>query len=386
MTTTDEIINKSAPPRLVDHNLIDKEIESLCDGMVRYEKRPAKRRDGSTAEGLFNAWVIINNPKQYNSYTTDMVKALILAFRRASVDREVNAVVFTGTGDRAFCTGGNTKEYAEYYAGNPQEYRQYMRLFNDMVSSILGCDKPVICRVNGMRIGGGQEIGMACDFTIAQDLANFGQAGPKHGSAAVGGATDFLPVMIGCEQAMVSGTLCEPFSAHKAARLGIVSGLVPALTVGGTFVANPTVITDRMLDEYGRVVHGDFKTGAAFKEGLAVLKSGAVDLSLLDAAVEELCAKLLETFPECMTKSLEELRKPKLIAWNANKENARAWLALNMMNEARAGFRAFNEGTKETGREIDFVKLRQGLAKGIPWSEELIESLIAALLSGRSAR
>ncbi|MHB8783119.1 MAG: enoyl-CoA hydratase-related protein, partial [Desulfobacteria bacterium] len=251
---------------------------------------------------------------------------------------------------------------------------------------ILGCDKPVICRVNGMRIGGGQEIGMACDFTIAQDLANFGQAGPKHGSAAIGGATDFLPVMIGCEQAMVSGTLCEPFSAHKAARLGIVSGLVPALKVGGAFVANPTVVTDRMLDEFGRVVHGDFKTGAAFKEGLAVLKSGAVDLSVLDAAVEELCAKLLETFPECMTKSLEELRKPKLNAWNANKENARAWLALNMMNEARAGFRAFNEGTKETGREIDFVKLRQGLARGIPWSEELIDGLIAALLAGKSAR
>jgi 6-oxo-cyclohex-1-ene-carbonyl-CoA hydrolase len=386
MATTDEIIGKTAPSRLVDHNLVDRDVESLCGGMVRYEKRPAKRRDGSTAEGLFNAWIVLNNPKQYNSYTTDMIKALILAFRRASVDREVNAVVFTGTGDKAFCTGGNTKEYAEYYAGNPQEYRQYMRLFNDMVSSILGCDKPVICRVNGMRIGGGQEIGMACDFTIAQDLANFGQAGPKHGSAAIGGATDFLPVMIGCEQAMVSGTLCEPFSAHKAARLGIVSGLVPALKVEGKFVANPTVITDRMLDEHGRVVHGDFKTGAAYKEGLAAIKGGEVDLSLLDAAVEELCAKLLETFPECMTKSLEELRKPKLSAWNANKENSRAWLALNMMTEARAGFRAFNEGTKETGREIDFVKLRQGLAKGIPWSEELIDGLIAALLARRSGR
>ena len=386
MTTTDEIIRKSAPSHLVDHNLAGQDVESLCGGMVRYEKRPAKRRDGSTAEGLFNAWIVINNPKQYNSYTTDMVKALILAFRRASVDREVNAVVFTGTGDKAFCTGGNTKEYAEYYAGNPQEYRQYMRLFNDMVSSILGCDKPVICRVNGMRIGGGQEIGMACDFTIAQDLANFGQAGPKHGSAAIGGATDFLPLMIGCEQAMVSGTLCEPFSAHKAARLGIVSGLVPALKIGGTFVPNPTVITDRMLDEYGRVIHGDFKTGAAHKEGLAAIKGGEVDLSLLDAAVEELCAKLLETFPECMTKSLEEMRKPKLAAWNANKENSRAWLALNMMNEARVGFRAFNEGTKETGREIDFVKLRQGLAKGTPWSEELIDGLVAELLSRRSAR
>ena len=376
MSKADEIIARTAPSHLIDHNLIDKEVESLCDGMVLYEKRPARRRDGSEAEGLYNAWIQFNNPKQYNSYTTDMVKATILAFRRASVDREVNAVVFTAVGDKAFCTGGNTKEYAEYYAGNPQEYRQYMRLFNDMVSAILGCDKPVVCRVNGMRIGGGQEIGMACDFTIAQDLANFGQAGPKHGSAAIGGATDFLPVMIGCEQAMVSGTLCEPFSAHKAARLGIIADVVPALKVEGKFVANPTVITDRFLDEYGRVIHGEFKTGSDLKEGRELLKKGEIDLSMLDEKVEELCAKLIETFPECMTKSLEELRKPKLEAWNRNKENSRAWLALNMMNEARTGFRAFNEGNKETGREIDFVKLRQGLAKGAPWTEELIESLM----------
>jgi 6-oxo-cyclohex-1-ene-carbonyl-CoA hydrolase len=376
MATTDEIITQNAPSELIDHNLIDREVESLCDGMVQYEKRPAKRRDGSVAEGLYNAWIIFNNPKQFNSYTTDMVKATIQAFRRASVDREVNAVVFTAVGEKAFCTGGNTKEYAEYYAGNPQEYRQYMRLFNDMVSAILGCDKPVVCRVNGMRIGGGQEIGMACDFTIAQDLANFGQAGPKHGSAAIGGATDFLPVMIGCEQAMVSGTLCEPFSAHKAARLGIIADVVPALKIDGKYVANPTVITDQMLDEYGRMIHGDFKTDAAFKEGRDLFKTGEIDLGMLDEKVEELCAKLIETFPECMTKSLEELRKPKLEAWNQNKENSRAWLALNMMNEARTGFRAFNEGNKETGREIDFVKLRQGLAKGVPWTEELIESLM----------
>ncbi len=376
MATTDQIINTTAPDQLIDHNLIDKDVESLCDGMVQYEKRPAKRRDGSVAEGLFNAWIIYNNPKQFNSYTTDMVKATILAFRRASADREVNAVVFTAVGEKAFCTGGNTKEYAEYYAGNPQEYRQYMRLFNDMVSAILGCDKPVVCRVNGMRIGGGQEIGMACDFTIAHDLANFGQAGPKHGSAAIGGATDFLPVMIGCEQAMVSGTLCEPFSAHKAARLGIIADVVPSLKIDGKFVANPTVITDQMLDEYGRIILGEFRTGGAFKEGRDLIKTGEVDLSMLDEKVEELCAKLIETFPECMAKSLEELRKPKLQAWNQNKENSRAWLALNMMNEARTGFRAFNEGNKETGREIDFVKLRQGLAKGVPWTEELIESLM----------
>lgn len=374
--TTDSIIQRTRPADLIDHNLVGVEGEAMADGMLLYQKRPARRRDGSEVAGLYNAWIVLNNPKQYNSYTTDMVKAAILAFRRASSDREVNAVVFTAVGDKAFCTGGNTKEYAEYYAGNPQEYRQYMRLFNDMVSAILACDKPVICRVNGMRIGGGQEIGMACDFSVAQDLANFGQAGPKHGSAAIGGATDFLPVMIGCEQAMVSGTLCEPFSAHKAARLGIIMDLAPALKIDGVFVPNPTVITDRYLDEFGRVIHGEFRTGAAAKAGREQLKQGEIDLSLLDEKVEALCAKLLETFPECMTKSLEELRKPKLNAWNMNKENSRAWLALNMMNEARTGFRAFNEGNREVGREIDFVKLRQALAVGTPWTPELIDSLM----------
>jgi 6-oxo-cyclohex-1-ene-carbonyl-CoA hydrolase len=114
-----------------------------------------------------------------------------------------------------------------------------MRLFNDMVSGILACDKPVICRVNGMRIGGGQEIGMACDFSVAQDLARFGQAGPKHGSAPIGGATDFLPVVVGAERAMAACVLCEPFSAHKAYQMGMLTDIVPALKVDGKFIANP---------------------------------------------------------------------------------------------------------------------------------------------------
>ncbi|MFQ5353039.1 MAG: enoyl-CoA hydratase-related protein, partial [Candidatus Binatia bacterium] len=229
----------------------------------------------------------LNNPAQYNSYTTEMVKAAILGFRAASNARDVVAVVCTGAGDRAFCTGGNTKEYAEYYAGRPHEYRQYMRLFNDMVSAILGCDKPVIARVNGMRIGGGQEIGMACDFSVAQDLARFGQAGPKHGSAAIGGSTDFLPVMIGAEMAMNSGILCESFSAHEAMRLGLLTDIVPALKVDGEFVPNPLVETQMVTDAWGRIAHGKPKTGAALAEGKALLKSGEIDLSLLDARVEE---------------------------------------------------------------------------------------------------
>ena len=344
---------------------------------VIIQKRPAHDTGGQVLEGLCNAWITLDNEKQYNSYTTEMVKGVILAFRAASAARDVVAVVFTGAGDKAFCTGGNTKEYAEYFAGNPQEYRQYMRLFNDMVSSILACDKPVICRVNGMRIGGGQEIGMACDFSVSQDLARFGQAGPKHGSAPIGGATDFLPLMLGSEQGMVSGVLCEPWSAHKACRMGIISDLVPALKIDGEFVPNPLVETSRYLDDCGRIVHGEARTGDELKAGKELLARGSVDLSLLDNAVEELCTKFVYMFPDCVTKTLEELRKPKLRAWNANKENSRAWLALNMMTEARAGFRAFNEPAGGE-REIDFVKLRLALAAGEPWTDELTESLMPA--------
>src|SRR3974390_2313396 len=369
-----EAVRATAATIAKDHGLVAPHVWQASKG-VRYEKCPVKGEDGRPVTGLYNTWIPLDNPAQFNSYTTDMVKAVILSFRAASAARDVVAVVFTGAGDRAFCTGGNTKEYAEYYAGNPQEYRGYMRLFNDMVSAILACDKPVICRVNGMRIGGGQEIGMACDFSVAQDLARFGQAGPKHGSAPIGGAPDFLPVVIGAERAMVACVLCEPFSAHEAFAMGMLTDIVPALKVDGKFIPNPLVETSRAVDDYGRPVLGKAKTGEALKAGQELMKRGTIDLSLLDERVESICTKLLYTFPDCTAKTIEELRKPKLDAWNRNKENSRAWLALNMMTEARAGFRAFNEGTKETGREVDFITLRRALAANTPWSDELINSI-----------
>jgi 6-oxo-cyclohex-1-ene-carbonyl-CoA hydrolase len=134
----------------------------------------------------------------------------------------------------------------------------------------------------------------------------------------------------------------------------------------GRFVANPLVETRALTDEFGRFIFGEPRQGDALKEGKALVARGRVDLSLLDAKVEELCAKMLLTFPDCTTKTLEELRKPKLDAWNRNKENSRAWLALNMVTEARAGFTAFNDGPKDD-REVDFVKLRQRLAAGAGW-------------------
>ena len=350
---------------LKNHNLTDVKFKEIL-----FEKRPCLDHDGDPVKGLFNAWIILNNPKQYNSYNTQAVKEIILAFGEASNDRSVVTVVFTAVGDKAFCTGGNTKEYAEYYSGNPQEYSQYMRLFNDMVSAILKCEKPVICRVNGMRIGGGQEIGMACDFSIASDMARFGQAGPKHGSAPIGGATDFLPLYMGIERSMGSLTLCEPFSAHQAYYFGLITDIAPVLKANGKFISNPMVVTDKIVDEYGKFVFGTMKTGDELKKAKELVASAETDLTILDTSVNKLIAKILHTFPNCMNKTISEVRKFKLEHWDKNKESNREWLALNMMTEAKAGFKAFNDGPKDN-REVDFIKLRRLLAEGHEWNDEM---------------
>jgi 6-oxo-cyclohex-1-ene-carbonyl-CoA hydrolase len=343
---------------------------------VKYELRAAKTPGGKPAEGIFNAWIVLDNPAQYNSYTTDMVKSVILSFRKASNDRSVNAIVFTAVGDKAFCTGGNTKEYAEYYSGNPQEYLQYMRLFNDMVTAILLCDKPVICRVNGLRIAGGQEIGMACDFTIAGDHARFGKAGPIHGSAPDGGSTDFLDLFVGNAKAAESLALCEQWSAYKALRLGLVNDLAPVYrTADGSFIPNPLVVTERYADETGRIVFGEIKTGESRQAADALLAHCRVDLTRLDEAVNRLATRLLYTFPDCVRKTLESLRKKKLAHWYANSETNRSWLALNMTTEAAAGFAAFHYGDRSE-REIDFVLLRRRLAEGHPFDAELVREVL----------
>jgi 6-oxo-cyclohex-1-ene-carbonyl-CoA hydrolase len=355
---------------LFSHNIVETKFKEIL-----YELRPCLDKKGQPVDGLFNAWISLNNPGQYNSYTTAAVKEVILAMRQASNERSVVAVIFTGTGDKAFCTGGNTKEYAEYYAGRPLEYKQYMRLFNDMITSILMSDKPVICRVNGMRIAGGQELGMACDLTIASDMAVFGQAGPKHGSAPDGGSTDFLHLYVGIERAIQSCTLCEMWSAYEAKQLGLITEAIPVLKIEDKFVRNPLVITDRWLDDSGELVYGRRKSGDALKAGKEMLAKGCIDLTPLDNAVNALTTKLLYTMPDCISKTLNSMRKKKLEHWDRNQQSNRDWLALNMMTEAKAGFRAFNEGPKDN-REIDFIKLRKMLAEGHPWDDELLNAIL----------
>jgi len=355
---------------MINHHII----ENTENKDIIVEKRPLLDANGDVVEGLYNSWIFLNNPSQYNSYTTQAVKEIILAFREASCDRSIVAVVFTAVGDKAFCTGGNTKEYAEYYAGNPQEYKQYMRLFNDMVTGILTCDKPVINRVNGMRIGGGQEIGMACDYSIAADTARFGQAGPKHGSAPDGGSTDFLHLYVGMTGAIESCTLCDHWSAHTAVHIGLINKIIPSLKdADGEYISNPFVSTD-IADAWGNPAYGAFKTGEAKNAAKAVAAGCTSDLSLLDEETNKMAYRLALTMPDCLSKTLESLRKKKLEHWQQNCETNRSWLALNMMTEAKAGFRAFNDGPKHN-REVDFIGLRKALSEARPWDDSLFEEI-----------
>jgi len=340
-----------------------------------YEKKPLQDPQGNVIEGLFTAWITLNNPKQYNSYTTDMVKGVIAGFNNASLDRSVVSVVFTGAGDRAFCTGGNTKEYAEYYSKRPNEYGEYMDLFNGMVDAILNCKKPTICRINGMRIAGGQEIGMACDISVASDLAMLGQAGPRHGSAPDGGSTDFLPWFLSMEDALWNCVSCEIWSAYKMKLKGLLTKVVPVLKKDGKFLRNPLIVTDKYVED-GEVVFGEMKRGGDAKAAKAILKETPTDFELLDKEVNGIVWKFANLFPGCLQKSVDGIRAKKKFFWDQAKLANRHWLAANMQGEAYLGFTAFNT-KKITGEDvIDFIGFRQAVASGEMMGEAVFEKVL----------
>ena len=358
-----------------DHTLWGDEHFGTEPPCTIYELRPVVDNKGNEVDTLKTAWITLNNPRQYNSYTTEMVKGVIAGFHRASMDRSVVAVVFTAVGDRAFCTGGNTKEYAEYYTKKPEEYGQYMDLFNGMVDAILMCKKPVICRVNGMRVAGGQEIGMACDLAVAADTAIFGQAGPRHGSAPDGGSTDFLPWFLGIEDAMWNCVSCELWSAYKMKRLGLVSKVAPVIKQDGQFLRNPAVITDRYVED-GEIVYGEFVTGEEGKKAREFLKAATTDFELLDKEVNKIVWTFTNLMPGCLMKSIDGIRMKKKFFWDQTKLANRHWLAANMATEAFMGFHAFNT-KKMTGKDvIDFVKYRQLLTEGKAVDDELMEAVL----------
>ena len=177
---------------------------------IIYEKRPGVAR------------VTINRPEAYNAFTTSTQDELIKALEDSANDAAVGVVVFTGAGNKAFCTGGDAKEAK---AG----YRKGMLEKDLMVKTLLReMPKPVIAAVNGYAIGGGQVYQQVCDLSIASENAVFGQVGPLVGSFDPGLGIIDLMAVVGEKKAREIWYLCRRYTAAEALEMGLVNKVVPA--------------------------------------------------------------------------------------------------------------------------------------------------------------
>jgi len=166
------------------------------------------------------------------------------------------------------------------------------------------------------------------------------------------------------------------WSAYKMKLKGLVTKVVPVLRQGDGWLRNPTVITDRYVDD-AEVVYGEMKTGDDVKAARAQLKELEVDFELLDASIADLVWRFTNLFPGCLQKSIDGIRGKKKFFWDQTKLANRHWLAANMSGEAFLGFTAFNN-RKLTGVDvIDFVTYRQLIAAGDTLGETLFEQVLA---------
>jgi len=168
--------------------------------------------------------ITINRPEKMNAMRTQTYSEVTEALLRAGWDRKIGCIILTGAGTRAFCTGGDTSEKKSerrsgYGAvGVPTEHLQ---------STIRDIPKPVIAKVRGYAIGGGNVMATVCDLTIAGESAIFGQVGPKMGSVDPGFGTAYLARIVGEKRAREMWYLCRRYSAQEAFAMGLVNKVVP---------------------------------------------------------------------------------------------------------------------------------------------------------------
>jgi enoyl-CoA hydratase/carnithine racemase len=286
------------------------------------------------------ARITINRPQVYNSYSTSALEELAAAFRQAAFDDEVAVIVYTGAGDKAFCTGGDVKEYQERYTRSPHDYWKYMRLFGAYIESIVNTGKPVIARLNGMAVGGGNESNLACDLAVIAEHAWVGQVGTGVGSVAAGGATQWLPITIGDRRARYMLMTNRRIPAYQALEWGLVNQVAPSVKKDGEFIDHAT------------------------PEQIAKAQKGAdgysIDLAKLDEAVDALAQELVDKFAECTRYTKEQVNFWKNLSWHQTIGHARDWLSIHYTSwEPLEGMTAFVEK-----RPSRYRMLRERAAQG----------------------
>ncbi|MEM9332049.1 MAG: enoyl-CoA hydratase-related protein [Pseudomonadota bacterium] len=170
------------------------------------------------------AWITIDRQDKYNAFRNETCEEIIDAMNKAAWDKSVASIVLTGAGDKAFCTGGDQSSHDGGYGG-----RGTIGLpVEELQTSIRDAPKPVLARVNGYAIGGGNVLVTCCDLAIASENAIFGQVGPKVGSVDPGFGTAMLARIVGDKKAREIWMLCRRYSAKEALDMGLVNCVVAA--------------------------------------------------------------------------------------------------------------------------------------------------------------
>ena len=308
------------------------------------------------------ARITINRPHNYNAYSTPALQELAVAFQDASFDDGVAVVVFTGVGERAFCTGGDVKEYQSCYTQKPRDYWKYMSYFKAYIESITNCSKPVIARINGMAVGGGNESQLACDLAVMGEHAYIAQVGTSVGSVACGGSTQWLPLHVGDRKARGILFLNQRYPAFTSLAMGLVNVVVPTVKgPDGAFVTRftnkRTYLADWNTDPWEQPFESR-TTPAEVKKAQEGADGYSIDLSRMDEVVAELCDQLVHKFFECTRYTKAQLNYWKDTAWHATTGHARDWLSIHYSSlEPHEGMTAFVEK-----RKPDYVGMRRRAA------------------------
>ena len=171
------------------------------------------------------ATITIDRPERLNAFRGRTVEEMIHAFKTAWGDDRIAGIILTGEGERAFCAGGDQKEYIEKGSYGTSETGIFE--IEALHHAIRDCPKPVIAAVNGVAIGGGHVLQVICDVSIAAESARFGQAGPRVGSFDAGFGTAYLARVVGEKRAREIWFFCRQYDAATALEWGLVNKVVP---------------------------------------------------------------------------------------------------------------------------------------------------------------
>jgi enoyl-CoA hydratase/carnithine racemase len=251
----------------------------------------------------FRATITINRPEVLNAVNYGVLSEMNIALKDASWDDSVAVLVLTGAGERAFCTGADMKEQKQFL-DRPRDYYKWMGEFIECHERLRNLGKPILARLNGIVVGGGNEFNMSCDLAVAADDIYIRQVGTSHGSVALAGATQFLPLIVGERRAREILLLNEEIPAQKALDWGLVNWVVPR--------------------------------------------------AQLDEKVDVIVEKLINKLPEKTRYTRQQLNFWRDLSWHLTIGHGRDWLAIhNTSPETWEGIQSFGEK-----RLPDYRKLR----------------------------